>query len=464
MIPVEESCPAGPVDQAVRRRFLRAAVMPFGALVLAGCGGGGGSDNNETAGPAPSPGSTPAPTTPPTPTPPVAPTPAPSPAPTPAPAPYGGPLTPAGPLPAWVSSLPLFHWYEIPNTSLASVAPDPVPLGVLGPKGKVEAWNGATLKRAGSVYLLGAAGGHRDYGGNEVNALALNVDLPRWVELCPPTPNALITANGMDAVQFYIDKKPSTTHTYHSTQFIDSLNRMIVFSSPGYTGAGGNWPPPTPWYYGDQLSFSFNASSSQWDQPEYVSAFPGTGDFTSALCVKHQVTNDVYYSKNYGDGIWRWNASSNSWTKLPNTSSRNPWFCGAAIDPHRSRMLIVGGYGPTPPEVRGLDGFTIAVSYKGLGREPLNECQHYDTCVYDEVVDCFWVLYRTKDSAGNGIGTRLLKVTAADWQVSDVTTTGMPPLPRVNGLHNSFQYVPELRGVVIMDSYTGNVRFMRTAA
>ena len=61
-----------------------------------------------------------------------------------------GSATAAPTPPAWVSSLPLWEWYPIPNTALSSVEPTPRPLGNSGPASKINAWCGATLKRQGS--------------------------------------------------------------------------------------------------------------------------------------------------------------------------------------------------------------------------------------------------------------------------------------------------------------------------
>src|SRR4051812_21785772 len=77
-------------------------------------------------------------------------------------------------LPSWVSALPLWQWFEIPNTALSS-APPTGPAGDYGDvTSKISDWVGAALKREGSFYIIGMVGGHNDYFGNEVDALELN--------------------------------------------------------------------------------------------------------------------------------------------------------------------------------------------------------------------------------------------------------------------------------------------------
>ena len=298
--------------------------------------------------------------------------------------------------------------------------------------------------------MLGAAGGHGDYAGNEVDALALNVPAPAWVQLRGATPNSQV----INLTQFYLDSRPAATHTYYATQFINELDRMIVFASPGLNGAFPAAPSDFP-YVGSTRSFSFHVATGDWDQPNYVAPFPGQGDFTACLCVKHPWTGDVYYSRNYGDGWYRWRRASNAWTKLSN-ETRGPWYAGAAIDPQRNRLLLVGGYSPGEAEVRQLDGSRVAANFAGLGGAALN-LTGYPGVIFDESSDRYVILYNSANSI------KTLRVHPETWLVDEPPVTGTPPAARNNGIQNSAQYVPELRGLVIANSYTDNVRFMRTA-
>jgi hypothetical protein len=421
---------------ASRREFLRLSALPASALLLAACGGGSSASAVES------------PTAPP-----VDVVPPPGPTPTPTPTPEPSPVTPApasGPLPDWVAALPLWQWHEIPNTALSSVDPTVRPLGITGPRSKIDAWCGAALKRHGSVYVLGAAGGHGDYAGNEVDALQLNTATPQWAQLRGPSGNTDI----LNATQFYLDKRPAATHTYYATQFIEPLNRMMVFG-----GGSLNGPFPTApldfAYKGDKRSFSFDLATADWDAPDYVAQFPGTGDPTACLCVKHPWTDDVYYSRNNGSGWYRWTRVSNTWVRLSGVS-RSPWYAGCAIDPLRNRMLLVGGYDHLPPEVRGLDGMPVPAVFSGLGAGALT-LGGYPCVSYDETNDRFMVAFNS------GASIKLLRVHPETWRVDEPVMTGVVPVARPNGLHNAMQFVPELRGLVLANRYDGDVVFMRTA-
>jgi hypothetical protein len=119
-------------------------------------------------------------------------------------------------------------------------------------------------------------------------------------------------------------------------------------------------------------------------------------------------------------------------------------------------MLIVGDYSATlNPRVRNLSGTNLGVAFGGLGASVLRMTS-YPGVIYDEAND--WFLVFKNDSS-----LTLYRVRASDWFVDQPTTTGTAPAARQNGIQNSPQYVPELRGFVYANSYTGNVYFMRTA-
>jgi hypothetical protein len=355
-----------------------------------------------------------------------------------------GARPPAAALPAWVSALPLWQWH---HTALSSVEPTPRPLGITGPASKIIAWCGATLKRQGSVYLIGAAGGHADYGGNEVDALRLNAETPRWVELRGPSANSDI----LNGCGVYLDGRGASTHTYYATQFIDARDRLIVFENPG--AAGPFAEPPAGYPYARPISTSFNLATNDWDPPTYIPSYTAGGDWTACLVVKHPVTEDVYYNR-YAAGWWRWTQATNAWEKL--SAHNQPGnYRGAAIDPTRNRMLLVGG--TTAPEVRALDGLPQTVAFGGLGAAALT-LTGYPSVLYDEVNDTYLAVFN------DGASINVRRVRAGTWVVDAPPITGTPPIARVNGLQNAAQYVPELGGLVLANTYAGNVYFMRTSS
>ena len=304
--------------------------------------------------------------------------------------------------------------------------------------------------------MLGAAGGHNDYAGNEVDAIVLNVDTPRWVEVCKHSANSAV----IDISQYYLDYRPAATHTYMATQFVDQRNRMLVMPSEGLLGPT-LWPqPPAGWPYDQSKNplsqtYSFNMSSSDWDAPGYIAAYPGSGEFIAALNVKHQITGDIYMARNY-DFWWKWTQATNTWTNLgPSGYGFNN--TGTAMDPTRNRMLVVGDYtATTAPRVMDLTGNPISLTFGGLGAAPLLTGA-YSGMVYDEVNDNF-LSFRN-----NGLIIEFYRIDAATFFVDKPVVTGTVPTARPQGIHNSVQYIPELGGFALANDYNGNVQFMRTS-
>lgn len=81
---------------------------------------------------------------------------------------------------------------------------------------------------------------------------------------------------------------------------------------------------------------------------------PGSG-WVACLCVKRQTTNDICYAPN-SQPFYHWSSSTNTWSKL----TWNVNFggnAGAAMDPKRNRILLVGSYsGNMAPLVLDLTG------------------------------------------------------------------------------------------------------------
>lgn len=364
--------------------------------------------------------------------------------------------------PAWRRFAVVHQWIEIAGTALSTVAPDPLPgTSPSSPASKITAWCGAALKRAGSVYYIGMAGGHADYAGNEINALDLSVDVPAWAEVSACSADVDI----YNRTGIYADLRGGSYHTYNYLQFIDSIGKLVGFNNPGVDYSSGTPPYSVPgdWPYASgggapanydfRWSPAFDPVGGEFESPTYVPEFPTTaGDWTAAMCVKHQTTGDVYIARS-GDRWRKLTAATRTWSTPSAEYEQN--YTGQAIDPTRDRMLIVGGFSAAAPRVRDLDGHLISVTFGGLGAGAITVAAYHGV-VYDEENDRFLVFVNTDPLT-------VYAVDADTWAVSAVTTTGVEPAQRSNGIHNSVQYVPEMTGVVYANSYTGNVLFMRTA-
>jgi hypothetical protein len=118
---------------------------------------------------------------------------------------------------------------------------------------------------------------------------------------------------------------------------------------------------------------------------------------------------------------------------------------------------VVGDYsGTQDPRVFDLSGKQLSLSFTGLGAASLR-MSGYPGVVYDEVNDDFWVMKNDKNTL------KLFRVDAETLRVEEPIIPGTLPVARQNGIQNALQYVPELGGIVIANTYNGNVYFMRTS-
>lgn len=446
-----------------RRNFVKSTAAGAGFIALAACGGvepsGSSSVAERGASVTPSAGLTGSEALPTgqqvsTPT---------SPTPVPSPVPVPTATLPAN-LPPWAAILPPWQWYQIPNTSLQAFDSANLPgrpPGVTGPSSKIVAWCGATLKRHGSLYLLGAAGGHADYAGNEVNALDLSAVNPQWAMLRAPSS----TADIIDSAPVYLDNRRAATHTYYATQFWEAGNRMILMAAPGM-GFPSLPQPPSGFRWTDYnaLNMMFSLDRAEWDAPDVNPGFPGSpnSDWTACMACTDASTGEIYYARSGDNGrFWKFNPATKVWTQLPNINHGN--YAGSAVDHTRQRILIVGGYSATAPKVVTTSGLSVDARFGGLGASALTVAG-YPAVVYDDALDAFLVFVNTNPLS-------VYAVNASTWEVSSPSTTAYAPSPtngskpgsRQNGLLNAVQYAPELRGVVVANSYSGNVYFMRTS-
>ena len=377
-------------------------------------------------------------------------------------------------LPSWLSALPLWEWYEIPNTLIGSVDPNPMPPGQNYP-GKVTAWCGFAvaeyLNSSGQFIVemaLGASGGHGDYAGNEVDTLRLNTTTPAWVERHARTPDAYL----INHAQTYLAEPreptyhPASTHTYYLTTAINRLKTFSVFPYDGLEmGGQPEVPGGFPYPNGGGRTATFDLITNKWRSIEHTAQWTGSGSYPGSITCKDPHTEDVYYSRNGNSvGWWRWRPSSTggSWTQM-SSQSRPLWEAGSAVDPWRKRILIVGANaGGYAPEVRNLDGTTQSVSFGGLGAGELTVSGN-PGLVYDYENDCFLAAWNSGGFWPDGT-LNIRRIDAGTLVVDAPTITNPAPARHdPSNVVGGFRYVHALRAVVYHAAKGSNVRIMRTA-
>jgi hypothetical protein len=147
-----------------------------------------------------------------------------------------------GSAPRWFLDAPERVWTEVAagaarsdlpasqrGTRITDVAPMPAPPGNSGLAAVTGAWTGATTLQRRGEYIIPAQGGHSDYYGNEIYALALRDSTPGWKRIWGPTPNAQISTSEFtrnQAYTAYADGSPRTSHGWYHVQASEQDERI----------------------------------------------------------------------------------------------------------------------------------------------------------------------------------------------------------------------------------------------
>jgi hypothetical protein len=220
-------------------------------------------------------------------------------------------------VPPQIASLLPGQWMELPNTSIRSVLPDPVPKG--NPTAITQAWNGGAVDTRRSRLLVWG-GGHGDYWGNEVYALDLpTLSIQRVVEPSPRTAEAQCTSALPDGT-------PVSRHTYDGLSYIAHADRL--FSAGGAMAPCGNGEPAT-WTY------DFGASRWTLQVPKSpMQTQLGT------MAAYDPVSKKVYV-KDQAD-FYAYTPDTNSYAKLNTVRQVVDYHLSAAIDTRRRKFVMIG--------------------------------------------------------------------------------------------------------------------------
>lgn len=134
------------------------------------------------------------------------------------------------------------YWYEVPNSRIRDVLPNPIPPGATGPASVIVAWNsGAYDTKRDRLIVWG--GGHGDYGGNEIYTFDINT--LRWSRIWGPSPN--IPPPPDSCGETYSDGNPVSRHTYDGLEYLPNVDRFWTHGGSLY--CGGGWGTRATWHF-----------------------------------------------------------------------------------------------------------------------------------------------------------------------------------------------------------------------
>jgi hypothetical protein len=211
--------------------------------------------------------------------------------------------------------------------------------------------------------------------------------------------------------------------------------------------------------YGNEARYIDNVDGFDPDFNDYEPAgtYASQANITGPAGVAVDAQDNVYVHSMRDGHLYKWSRSTNSWTKhlkdvtftygTPYTidTKRNRMF-RPKVDSHRAAYFDLNGE-PT----------RVPVEITGPATEsPATRPQQV---VYDPVLDVYWLWARDDPT--------LYRIDAESFSITAQPVTGMPPAVKYTGgltnTYGRFNYVPELRGLVLLHEPSASVYFIRTA-
>lgn len=346
---------------------------------------------------------------------------------------------PGGPWPSWRNGLPLGVFSSISGTG--SMSGLNASAGVL--QATIDDYNG--LVAAGNSIYTAANGGHNNSSQNKV----CKIDLWPSSGLAPAW---TVLDNGSASAGFEVaynsDGRPASRHTGYNLQYVPQLNRIMAVTAWAYWGTGN---------YNDSFIDGFNLATNTWDAAgTWAKLFPTGVSFGPVQsCAVDPATGDCFVSgaPYQGQSLWRWQRSSNTWSRwaawnatAPTDEYLTDWYNRASmVDTLRNRLMgfidIAGSN-----KFQMLDLAVPAVRTLYLSQQISNF--QYPGLVHDLDNDRYVI------AAGAGV-----------WAVNPttgVTTSIATVTPGVNGTYTRLLYMQGLGGIVYLPTFASTIQFMPT--
>ncbi len=337
--------------------------------------------------------------------------------------------------PKWLAGKGLNEWFPIPGTKGAGGAP-------------VNDFSGMTVKESTSEIIIAAAGGHGGSRDNRVTSIDLRADAPAWILRHAGSPVA------PDDVPYNPDGQPASRHTYASTQYVASLDRVMLVGCRFTTPGAHEFP---------KLD-GFNLATNTWDPAGTYPDVPG-----GYGVVTNPATGEIWTQ-----GMHKFSPTTKTWSspikKGAPVGVRFPY----AFDTRRNQIFGLNfgdgqGYGDpvisaTRTPVAGTQTFQVTFASNDAVKQFLADKPTYCGMDYDPDNDRFLYYCGQGDGAG-----RIYVITPNDtnaWEMSLFKFgpgSKAPPAAGGAGINNRFRYLPQLKGFALLYDGRDDVYFIRTA-
>ena len=339
------------------------------------------------------------------------------------------PIAQSGP----VDDLQAGHWYEVPNSSLNSVTPNPLPPGFRG--AIMDAWSGGAYDTVRDRLIVWG-GGHGDYAGNEVYVFDINT--MSWSRLTDPSADT----GGSEVGGLYPDGLPRSRHTYNYLEYAPNADRFYSI------GGGVMYPVGQT---NDTKVHAFNFNTLTWDST--LSRIPEQNPNTiAAISAYDPVTGKIWYRSTYSGNLAAYDPVADQWSPNYGGNYYLSYGTTAAVDSKRHKMVAAG---------RGivllfdLDNPGDPVEIPTSGNLSIQN-SFYPGFVYDPVSDQY---------VGWHGGGDVYTLNPDTWAWSKLSLAGsntvVPDAPNSNGTYGRFRYIPSKNAFIGVNRTNGSVYFYK---
>ncbi|MDH4053935.1 MAG: hypothetical protein OEW73_00355 [Gammaproteobacteria bacterium] len=332
------------------------------------------------------------------------------------------------------------EWYEVPNSAIRSVMPNPTPSGFGDPAGIIYAWSGGAYDTFRDRLLVWG-GGHSDYAGNELYAFDLNT--LRWARLTDPSSLSGFSENSSTMP----DGRPKSVHTYDHLEF-DPLSRKF------FAGSGSTWREGTS----TSTSWFFNFDRNEWERQQNLPGEIYDLIHPSMVSDYDPVSKRIVMlgPQSSGDfdpitGAWRQHGSKVfPWGPLGHTG---------AIDPVNRKFVSIGRGSAL---IFNIDNIGTLTNRQSLNSTGSRQAEDYDApgLVYDPTI-------KRLVAWGSGQTVYSLDVATRTWYehpATNAVSPGNPYAGNYNGTFGRFRYVPSRNLYIVVTSIDRNVYLYKLSA
>jgi hypothetical protein len=327
-------------------------------------------------------------------------------------------------------------WYEVPNSHLSAVLPNPIPPGLSGPGAIVGAWSGGAYDTKRDRLLVWG-GGHADYGGNEIYAFDMNS--LTWSRIWGPSAN--IPDPGGSASDTYSDGNPVSRHTYDGLEYLPTTDQFWINGGSRYCGSGS----------AGRDTWVFDFASNQWIQKANLPICDGCA-YLEQSTAYDPVTGHIWLVQS-GNELFEYTPSTNTWAARGGSSVGSDH--AGALDWKRHKFVVIGGG----------SAYFYDVSQTGtVARQTLNTTgatgiigTRYPGLAYDPVADRMvaW---------NGGADVYILNMDTLVWTKQTTTGPVVPTAAASAGTYGRFRYIPSKNVYVVVNDIDQNVFIYRYSA